>query len=175
MDPNPYPFDDLTASKVTNALDDALRHADANYLNSKKISKQELITTSIMTELHNCGKNLGYNVPYISDNAKVGWLYDMIWKGGPKDDPPLVVECNMGTDFRDIRNDFEKMLMARAELRLLITDGGDNQKDNEKAFENLERLKSLIPYNESSSPDHYLFAIIISDKNGGHVFRYDFV
>ena len=121
---NPFPSEDKTVSAVIIALDKAISNVNSNYLNSKKISRMELIATAIMIELHNCGKNLGYDVPYITDNAKTDWLYDMIWKGSiPNDDPLLVVECNLGTDFRDIRNDFEKMLNARADLRLLITDG----------------------------------------------------
>ena len=176
MAPNPFRSDDIIVSQVTNALDYALQQAEETYTHSKKISKQEWITGILLTELHDKGKNLGYDVPYITENANVGWLYDLIWKGiSPNDDPPLVVECNLGTDFRDIRNDFEKMLMARAELRLLITYGGENQKDCETALENVSKLKNLIPYQPSSSPDHFLFATIISDFSGGCVFRYDFV
>ena len=172
MAPNPFPLDDNTLSKVTHALDNALQYAEENYARSKKNSKQEWIAKQILTELHSEGKNLGFDVPNISENSKVAWLYDLIWKGkSPNDDPPLVVECNLGTDFRDIRNDFEKMLMARAELRLLITYGGNDQKDIEMALENVEKFKTQIPY----SSDHFLFATIIDDSKGGKIFRYDYV
>jgi len=171
MAPNPFPSDDIIVSEVTHALDNALRHAEENYLQSKKTSKQEWIAKQLLTGLQNKAKNLEFDVLNIPENKKKNWLYDLIWKGrSPNDDPLLVAECNLGKNFRDIRNDFEKMLMARAELRLLITYGGNDQKDSEKALENIERLKTQIP-----GTDHFLFATIIDDSKGGKIFRYDYV
>ena len=56
-----------------------------------------------------------------------GWLYDQTWTRPESDDwagrwsIPMVAECEWGNP-DDIREDFEKLLQARADLRVMIID-----------------------------------------------------
>jgi len=176
IDPK-FTSDDIIVSKVTLALDIALQHAEETYVQSRKISKNEWFTSVLLKELYNSGKGLGFDVPYDVEKTNTNWLYDLIWNGKEKNDEPLlVVEFNLGSDFRDVRNDFEKLLMARSEIRLLITFGGDSEREGERALQNIAKLKSQMPHNNSPTPsEHFLFATIVPGVNSTYMFQYDFI
>ena len=55
------------------------------------------------------------------------WLYDITWlkyTNGFLIDTPLVAECEWGK-FGEIKDDFQKLLLARASVRLMIFGGWD--------------------------------------------------
>ena len=93
----------------------------------------------IKTSLCNAGRNWGYYVcanRVNFESANHGeWLYDVTWieyeqnKEDGTPDPtsklkkiPFVAECELGTP-REVDEDFEKLLQARAGIRLMICDG----------------------------------------------------
>ena len=91
-------------------------------------------TKTIKTELCRIGRSFGYEVyaKDVEEDEKDGgeWLYDATWLGynrsgdGELTDSPLVVECEWG-DWQDIEDDFEKLLLARARVRVMIFGGTD--------------------------------------------------
>lgn len=86
-------------------------------------------TKAVATKLCEIGRDFGYQV----GASKVDgpnrdwpeWLYDVTWLEYDRDglliDAPLVAECEWG-NFGNIKDDFEKLLLARAGVRLMIFD-----------------------------------------------------
>ena len=91
-------------------------------------------TKAIKTELCGIGQSFVYEVyaKDVEEDKKNGgeWLYDVTWLeynrsgDGELTDSPLVVECEWG-DYQDIEDDFEKLLLARARVRVMIFGGTD--------------------------------------------------
>ena len=101
------------------------------------------------------------------------WLYDVTWleyeKSGRGElvDAPLVAECEWG-DFEDIVYDFEKLLLAREGVRLMVFDG--NYKPGSKEI--AERLAGRVREFKGSRPeDAWLLAAWERNANGWS-FRY---
>ena len=100
-------------------------------------------------------------------NADYGeWLYDITWleyeRGGLRDWPAsalidvhLVAECEWG-NFERICEDFEKLLLARAEVRLMIFDSTHAGNSSEEIAGQLaERVRK---FNGSRDEDAWLLA-----------------
>ncbi len=106
-------------------------------LNSLEVGEGEsdtVWTTAVKTKLCKIGRDrFGCKVCASGvDKADFGeWLYDVTWLEYEKNDrgklvnlvdAPLVAECEWGNK-GDIEDDFEKLLLARAGVRLMIFDG----------------------------------------------------
>ena len=95
------------------------------------------------------------------------WLYDVIWlkyHEGLDDHPiscvPLVAECEWGT-YAHIKEDFQKLLLARASVRLMVYRDPMLHRDHgwQGAEWTAERLGSHISrFNRSSAEDAWLLA-----------------
>ncbi len=114
-----------------------------------------------------------------TDRDQGEWLYDVTWleyeKNGRSElkarrklvDAPLVAECEWG-DLGDIYDDFEKILLARAGVRLMIFDGGYDPGSTGIA----ERLAGRVrEFNGSRSEDAWLLAAW-EGSNDDWSFRY---
>lgn len=90
-----------------------------------------------------------------------GWLYDVTWLSYQPDgekyllDAELVAECewNSGLDYID--EDFQKLLLARATVRLMIFDGGDAAGANRIAK---HLAQQVAAFRRSSKNDAWLLA-----------------
>jgi hypothetical protein len=95
------------------------------------------------------------------------FLFDLVWltrNGEALEGVSLVAECEWGTD-QYVVADFEKLLLARADHRLLIFDG-TNVHDADRL---IERLRHAIHGFAKTRPgDRYLFAFWTA---GGFQFR----
>lgn len=85
-------------------------------------------TQTIQTSLSSEGQRLDYFV-YVSnvDSADcVEWHYDVAWleQQSRLKSVPMVAACVLGSTFETILDEFEKLLVARAALRVLVCDGG---------------------------------------------------
>ena len=93
-------------------------------------ASDRLWTEKVKTAFSKAGQATGFTVcasgvkPKYRDRRE--WLYDVTWLWHNKDSPgaplidcPLVLECEWG-GLKDIVFDFEKLLLARASLRVLI-------------------------------------------------------
>lgn len=135
----------------------------------KGLSENQYHTSGILTALCEVGQNdFDYSVHASSRFVKCKkaggeWLYDMTWYE-PYDKKamksiPLAAECEWKT-MGAISDDFQKLLCARATVKVLIYD--------EKWFEKnaaQEKFSEWIKnYNDSQNGDTYLFVGRI--KNG---------
>ena len=136
----------------------------------KGLSQDQYRTSGILTALCEVGRNdeFKYSVHassrFVKGNKTGGeWLYDLTWYEADDDgymkSIPLAAECEWNP-IGAISDDFQKLLCARAAVRLFIY--------NEKWFKNEraeEKFSGWIKnYNDSQDGDTYLFAGRI--KNG---------
>lgn len=137
-------------------------------------------TKVIKTELCKIGRRFGCKV-YASgvprnkrDDGE--WLYDVTWLQyetsgrGELIDAPLVAECEWG-DEQDIEDDFEKLLLARARVRVMIF-GGTDEPGVAKHIADLLAGKEVKAFkNDFRAEDAWLLAAW--EPNGdGWRFRY---
>ena len=144
-------------------------------LNSLKVAKDEkneVWTREVKTQLCKIGKCLGYSV-YASgvdkDHRHGGeWLYDVTWLeykciGDPRlrsflTNAHLVAECEWGGS-GDICDDFEKLLLARASMRLMIFDGDHFNQWGSSSTEFAEQLAERVrKFNGRLDEDAWLLA-----------------
>ena len=108
------------------------------------------------------------------------WLYDVAWldyeKSGQGElvDATLVVECEWGNKGA-IEDDFEKLLLARAGVHLMIFEGVSNRIPKPRSKEIAERLaRKVREFNGSRAEDAWLLAAWerSADEENGWSFRY---
>ena len=96
------------------------------------------------------------------------WLFDvtcLTYRGRYLDRVPLVAECEWGGE-DDIYDDFEKLLVARAEIRLMVFDADQlSKRDKFHKFE-----KYVKRFGSTQAEDIYLLAAY-SEENGGFDYR----
>ena len=112
--------------EIVNAVRSGLDRLDIVAAESDKVWSQK-----VKTELCRIGKGLKFcvgankgEVPE-RDRDYGEWLYDVTWleyEGDLVMNAPLVAECEWG-GITDIDDDFQKLLLARAGVRLMIFDG----------------------------------------------------
>ena len=140
-------------------------------LNSLEVSKGEgpkVWNQAVKTKLCKIGRTFDCKVCARdvdkADRDRGEWLYDVTWLKYEKNargelvnlvDAPLVAECEWG-NFKEIVYDFEKLLLARARVRLMIFDhnwAGVGSK------EIVERLAGKVrEFNGSHAEDTWLLA-----------------
>ena len=135
-------------------------------------------TMAVKTELCRIGRSFGYKVyanpKFVAESERDGgeWLYDVTWLqyetgGGELIKAPLVAECEWKPK-QEIENDFEKLLLARAGVRVMIVDAGDKPDSERIANRLAEKVKA---FKRPRAEDAWL--LVAWETNGdGWRFRY---
>ncbi|PCJ27889.1 MAG: hypothetical protein COA97_02840 [Flavobacteriales bacterium] len=116
-------------------------------------------TKGIMKLLGSLGEKNGcdISVSAISDDYDSEWLFDMTWwkyENNSLKEIPLVVESEWNRSIEEIQYDFEKIMVAKADHRLMIYQGGTK----ESVRETKEYLIQIIKnFKLSTIGDRYLF------------------
>lgn len=120
----------------------------------------EVWTHAIKSALCDAGHTLGYRVATggVAQADEQEWLFDQVWmdwlaKPRQLKRIGLVVECEWGNQ-GDIFDDFEKLLVARADVRLMIFQAGNAEGVNTK-FDLLE--EEARDFFQSRIGDYYMF------------------
>ena len=143
-----------------------------------KAAPTEKWTKVIKTELCKIGRDrfkcqvYAQDVPRIKKNGGE-WLYDVTWlryeiNGGELIEAPLVAECEWG-DKPHIEDDFEKLLLARAGVRVMIVDAGTNRHYSREIAELL--AGKIKKFKDFRAKDAWLLAVV-EQSDGGWRFRY---
>ena len=122
-------------------------------------------TRTIKNTIGRIGKDQGYEIyaaeSNFSDNGE--WLYDMTWlkmSGARVLGVPLVLECEWTPS--GTLEDFQKLLVARAERRVMVHWAPDEQ----AARRTIRDLVAQVEEFELSQPgDQYLFACYLGDSD----------
>ena len=155
-------------SKIIRALEEGLKN-----LSITIAAPPEKWTKAVKTELCRIGRDsFGCKVyaAGVPRNKRDGgeWLYDVTWleyeEGGDGEltDLHLAAECEWGED-QDIEDDFEKLLLARAGVRVMIIDGGVKP-DSQKIADWL--AGKVRKFNGSRADDAWLLAVVEQSDDG---------
>lgn len=117
-------------------------------------------TEKVLTTLCELGRRLCYTA-WATNNPKK-WLYDVSWskchkKHGRLLSVPMVAECEWGKE-EDIGYDFEKLLLARAAVRVMVYGWKDTKRINE------DFLKSVRAFQGASEDTYLLIAFVWDDS-----------
>ena len=94
------------------------------------------------------------------------WLYDVTWLKLDRNKSirysSLVLECEWGNAYEEIYNDFAKLLLARAQHRIMIFEG----KSKDDILNIMRKLKKeTTNFRDSTPKDRYLFAGYDNSRN----------
>ncbi|MBN9382336.1 MAG: hypothetical protein J0H74_16325 [Chitinophagaceae bacterium] len=119
-------------------------------------------TEAIKRLLIDLGKKSGYQIctSGFPNETEPGWLYDLVWYQENEQryllDVPLVVESEWNENYGHIKFDFEKLIAARANHRLMVCQCRTLRKE-----ERLEYFRNAIKtYRHCQPGDRYLIALL---------------
>lgn len=93
------------------------------------------------------------------------WLYDVTWlqrTGGIIADSPLVAEIEWLHDGREIMKDFQKLLLARAEVRLMVFEASNPTRARELTDELIAQARA---YSRTEPGDRYILACLDNPRS----------
>ena len=143
-------------------------------------------TREILTTLCNLGKCLNYEAwaagtsrnPVPNEYRERGeFLYDVSWRKldncGRIISFPMVAESEWGP-LREIEYDFQKLLLARAKVRVMVYDGGVASERNRKNKPILKWLHELVGAFNGTQGDTYLLIPYLHVKEEEREFKFKF-
>lgn len=93
-----------------------------------------------------------------------GWLYDLVWyekdEAGNLTRVPLVMECEWDLKLTGIKYDFEKLLLANAEHRLMICEAHPDNIEKWLAY----FTSAIQTYKNGNKGDRFMIVILNSDS-----------
>jgi hypothetical protein len=118
-------------------------------------------TSKIKERICDLGKNLGYKIQTnkkSATNADWGeWLFDLTWldySEGMVLEVPLALECEWSQNIDEIDADFQKLIICRADHRVMIF----QQANLSKIKDIIESFKKQISnFRRTETSDRYLF------------------
>ena len=150
--------------RIIKVLDQIAAAPDNNDWSDKKWTFQ------IKTQIARIGKEQKYSV-YASqaDNVDGGeWLYDLVWLDYKNDElinAYLLLESECWP--KEINDDFEKLLLGKAELKVMIFYAKDIKTFKEQVDKMKEKIKN---FKHSISGEKYLFSAYVNETKS---FLYD--
>lgn len=105
-------------------------------------------------------KEFGYQAAPCPRCGEHGWLYDLIWWKGEKGgmtDLILALESEWSPSIRFVRYDFQKLVQARARIKVLISDA--LSPDDRKTL-----ISDVDNFEQNDKDGVYLFAVFNGDK-----------
>ncbi|SRR6266568_1335900 len=121
-------------------------------------------TVRIMSDMSSLAEQNGFEALY-SKAPLSEWLYDMVWCKRENDHlnkVPLVLESEWSRIKREIYEDFDKLLLARTQLRVMIF-----YQDKTASVKNVldELVRRIRSFQETRSGDCYLLAGLSAEDN----------
>jgi hypothetical protein len=123
-----------------------------------------------MQSAESLGAVLGFDVRchQCTDRVTAEWLWDMTWvelRDGKLIDLPLALESEWNPKFEEILFDFERLLVSRARLRVMIFEAP--LPSGEQRFNRL--IDAIRSYSGTQIGDHYLLACWCYGSPPGHL------
>ena len=125
-------------------------------------------TREIIKDFKQLGYQSGYWVCPDANQSTGAWLYDLCWYRNKNDElveVPMVLESEWSRHWKDIRFDFEKLLQAKASIKVMIFEEGETSL--EKIWEHL--LSSIRAFGNPEEGECYLLAGFCGKPRGFQV------
>lgn len=162
----------INSEKIINAIHQKFESLDSNDTDDWTNSQW---TKAVKTTLCRVGRDFGCSVwasgveGYDKDGGE--WLYDVTWlkyKGDLLKSLSMAAECEWGTRGA-VKDDFEKLLLARAAVRVMVFDGMMHEGGAEATAN--EICNWIGAYEDSQKGDTYLLIGYEADEDNWW-FRY---
>jgi hypothetical protein len=116
------------------------------------------------------GDKLGYKVCTSGFDCYHGeWLYDLVWflnnENGRLNSIPLVLECEWKRGLGDIQYDFEKLLLANSQFKVMICQANNNISVLKDYFHN-----AVKDYNALKKGERFFIAILDDVYSGEFIY-----
>ena len=156
------------ATKMIEAIKECLSNVAKNLNEARRTLNSEW-TKACLGELAALGESeFGYQAAPCPRCGEHGWLYDLVWWKGEKGemaDLILALESEWSPSIQFVRYDFQKLVQARARIKVLISDA--------LSLEDRETLISDIENFEQNGNDgEYLFAMYNGDCDNPKEFAF---
>lgn len=154
----------LTSETLEKHLNNLAERASRS---SGRFGKKER-TRGVERLLTKLGKAMGYRVAVKGEGCDWGkseWMNDVVWADLNEDELirsiPLAVECEWGTK-QEVWDDFQKLLICRAEVRVMIFSANSCDKASSLVEELNRQIERFV---SSQKGDKYLFASYVEKEN----------
>lgn len=143
-----------------------LKPADTNKWNKTQRTRKVLNALCEIGQ-KTCGCSVFASRHFVDEQNRNGgeWLYDITWceyKNELLQSVPLVAECEWGT-LGAIKDDFDKLILARAAVRVMVYDGGYST-DGAEGIAN-ELCRRVGAFEGNRPGDTYLLAEYDKDES----------
>ena len=129
-------------------------------------------TQEVLTTLCKPGEDLGFTTWPNKVHNRGEWLYDVTWcknaSGEMLESIPLVAECEWG-NIEYIQEDFEKLLVARARVRVMVCDS-ESARLPSKTDAVVEKIREWVGAFHGDPGDTYLIVVFVYGED--RRFRY---
>ena len=138
----------------------------------EKHKGNKIWTSRIKEKICELGMTLGYKVcgAGFLEKFEREWLYDIVWYVEDIEKRlikiPLIVESEWGSNYAEIKYDFEKLLIGNAERRLMIC-----QAKSENIDDLFTKFKEAINAFEENDGDRFLIAIYDSSTEAEFYYK----
>jgi hypothetical protein len=123
-------------------------------------------TKAIFKAIADLGTKLDYHICSSRSDGEYdgGWLYDLIWyendEKGQLKSLPLVLESEWDKNYKGVKYDFEKLLIARAKYKIMIF-----QARRKKLPQFFQQMQSAIEaFHTASEDESYLLVCFDEDS-----------
>ena len=141
----------------------------AKKLNDEHRTLNSEWTKSCLGELAELGeKKFGYQAAPCARCGEHGWLYDLIWwkgENGGMEDLILALESEWSPSIRFVRCDFQKLVQARARIKVLISDALSPE-DRKTLITDIESFE------QNGNDGEYLFAMYNGNPGKRNMFEF---
>jgi hypothetical protein len=124
-------------------------------------SKAAEYTREVKKAVGAVGEKLGFAVCSTEHNCE--WVYDLCWREFDEDglvlNVPLAMECEWHRGYSELLDDFQKLLVARADHRVFLCE----QESGDWADCVAQLIKQICCYGGTKNGDRYLFGSWTSD------------
>lgn len=158
-------------TEIEGALQDVLEKVRLEWVNQQLYGDKKW-TYRIKELLGQAGTQMGYQVCSTGFDCYHGeWLYDLVWYEENDEkrliSVPLIVESEWNRGFGNIKYDFEKLLLANADHRLMICQARPKHINSL-----LEYFTNAVKdYKLLKSGDRFLIAILDDYMSGNFIYK----
>lgn len=152
----------MNQSEISSAVKKSLGDTVKSMI-GRNVFGEEKWTEEIKNSLGELGRDNNFSIcaSTLDKDYECEWLYDLVWykenENGYLIDVPLVVESEWKTDLiKDIKFDFEKLLLAKSRVKLMIC--GCNEKKMGSYLEYFQAAIDVCPLVDDR--DNFLIAIV---------------
>lgn len=143
-------------------LEEAIKKTLIEFAENHPAVTRKEWTDGIIDVLSTLGDD-SYDCEILGGDYESGWLFDLVWCKYDNERKlvhvELVVECEWNQGRNHIQTDFEKLVVARAQHRLMIFEATSDS----RISEHINFLNSIVDGFPSALPgDRYLYAALNS-------------